>query len=71
MITVLDPLPTDYPGELTYDVLGTDDDAEVQAALRLVAPATLGNLPLDSIRCEPLGGRTWKAVATYRPLEAN
>jgi hypothetical protein len=51
MITVLDPLPTDDPGELTYDVLGTDAEAEAAAVEAGCAGYTRQPSPgLDPVR---------------------
>jgi hypothetical protein len=51
--------------ELTYDVLGTDKEADVRAAVDLAAPASFRGLPIRLVQCEPIGHFVWKAVVTY------
>jgi hypothetical protein len=51
--------------ELTYDVLGTDKEADVRAAVDLAAPASFRGRPIRLVRCEPIGHSAWKAVVTY------
>ena len=60
--------------ELVYFISGSEDDAEIKAALAAVAPAfysgttaagNLISLPLQSLRIEPRGGALWDGVATY------
>ena len=54
--------------ELIYDIIGTDDESEVQTLLEgVVAGAYLG-LELESIEAEPLGGGVWKGHAKYLRL---
>jgi hypothetical protein len=51
--------------ELVYDIIGTDDELEVQNLLFSTSPGTYQGLSRDSVRGEPLGGGAWKGYARY------
>lgn len=57
--------------ELVYHVRGTDDEEEVEAALRDTAPATYLDRMLDSISAEPVGPGLWKGYARYTALDTD
>lgn len=51
--------------ELVFDIIGTDDEAEVQALLLGAAPSTYGGLQLESVEADPIGNGVWKGNARY------
>lgn len=51
--------------ELVFDILDTDDEAEVQTLLLGAAPAVYQGLILDSVEGEPIGSGVWKGHARY------
>lgn len=60
------------PGrELIYDVVGTDDEIEVETLLKGTAPLVYRGLNLESLEAEPEGGGVWKGKAKYLRVEDN
>lgn len=57
--------------ELVYDVVGTEDETEVQSLLEATAPATYLGLILESVAADPQGGGIWKGTARYVRLDNN
>lgn len=51
--------------ELIYDVVGTDDENEVETLLFATAPGTYQGLSRDTVQAEPLGNGIWKGHVTY------
>lgn len=57
--------------ELIYDVIGTDDETEVQALLIAEAPPVYGGLALEDVVAEPLGGGVWKGRVRYVRIDGD
>lgn len=55
--------------ELVYDVVGTEDEAEVLTLISGEAPALYQGLTQDGIGAEPLGGGVWKGYVRYASLD--
>lgn len=51
--------------ELVYDIIGTEDEAEVETLLYATAPTVYLGLQLDSVNAEPQGGGVWKGSVRY------
>jgi hypothetical protein len=57
--------------ELIFNILGTDDETEVQTAFLAAIPSVYGTLALESVEVEPVevdsvaGVGNWKGVARY------
>jgi hypothetical protein len=51
--------------ELVFDIVGTDDESEVETLITGYAPAVYLYRIIDSISAEPLGDGVWKGYARY------
>lgn len=55
--------------DLRYTAYGSDDDAEILAAVAAEAPAAYGDLVQKSIALEPAGNGVWHATVKYDARE--
>lgn len=55
--------------ELVYDILGTDDEEEVESLLLATAPAVYLGRVLESVSGDPQGNGVWKGHARYVQFE--
>src|SRR5258708_1240639 len=55
--------------ELTWNLWGSYDDAEIKALLRNTTPASFDGLALDSYNADHQGGGVWKGFRRYAGLE--
>jgi hypothetical protein len=51
--------------ELVFDIVGTNDEAEVRTLILGTAPGGYLGLAIEAVDAEPLGGNVWKGYARY------
>lgn len=56
---------------LLFDIVGTEDEAEVKTLLLAAAPVVYLGLQIESVHAEPQGGGIWKGTARYVRLNDN
>lgn len=57
--------------ELTYNIVGTEDESEVESLIQGAAPSSYDGLVLDSIDAQPLGNGAWRGTARYNRVSGD